>query len=146
MEDLPQFTLKRISSSATGTFGVLLEWDQPFALTVEPPWRNNQVNISCIPPGTYRCTRYKSPRFGWTFLIRDIPGRSLCVFHKGNFGFTLLAKKIKSATKGCVVVGEEFGQLSGFPALLSSRKGFKEFLKRTKTLDEFYLKIEDCTK
>lgn len=141
------FTIKRISSGYSGTYSVFLHWKEAFALTVEPPWKDNEVNISCIPPGEYLCKRIVSPRFGPTFQIVDVPGRTEIVFHTGNFGyFPLFSKRVKSSTKGCVVVGEEFGRLWGFPALLSSKKGFREFLKRTKHLDEFYLKIEDHTK
>ncbi len=114
----------------------------PFALTVEPPWKNNTPFISCIPAGRYLCKRYHSPQYEHTFIISNVLGRTYCLFHWGNWGGPHGGKEIGD-TQGCVVVGEEFGMLDGVPALLSSKRGFREFLERTKGIDEFHLDIKD---
>ena len=93
-------TLKRITSTAYGTFGVLIHGEEQFAVTLECPWKDNQVNTSCIPAGVYFCVRVQSPRFGDTFEITDVKGRTHILFHAGN---------IASNTRGCILIGEKFG-------------------------------------
>lgn len=144
MSNLKHFIIRRVSESEFGTFGVILDEGLPFALTVEPFWQNNAPDISCIPPGKYLCKRIESPRFGDTFEITNVPGRTHILFHWGNFGSGDKSRLIESDTKGCVVIGEEFGVLHDIPAVLSSKRGFREFKKRTESLDEFYLTIENC--
>lgn len=129
------FKLIRISSMESGTFGVLLDGELPFCLTIERPWFNNEQNISCIPSGKYLCRRVHSPRFGNTFEVGDVPGRSAILFHKGN---------VMDDSHGCIIVGEQFELLNGKPAVLASGKAFEEFLGRLKDTDEFHLEITVC--
>jgi hypothetical protein len=44
--------LERYASLPFGTFGRLILGEHAW-FTVEPPWRNNRRNVSCIPPGVY---------------------------------------------------------------------------------------------
>lgn len=117
-----------------GTTGVLL--DQvglvPFCLTLELPWKQNQVNVSCIPSGIYHCKRTDSPRFGETFEVTDVFKRTHILFHKGN---------LDDHTKGCILLGEQFGLLRGEPAILSSRNAFTEFMYKLKNENEFILDL-----
>ena len=124
--------LKRIAQSEKGTFGVLIEDDEPFALTLEPPWKDNETFISCIPEGRYSCVETLSPAFGETFEITNVPERSKILFHKGNVG---------KNTKGCVLVGEQFQKVYGEPGIAASYEGFKEFSKRFRGSEEFELEI-----
>lgn len=126
--------LIRVGSSSRGTFGVLRYGMVPFVLTLEPPWKNNQQKISCIPPGRYTCRRVRSPRFGWTFQIMDVPERTHVLFHRGNFLYE---------TEGCVLVAEEFSGTWDKPFLASSERGFNEFLKLMDGVLEFQLNIVD---
>lgn len=126
------FKLIRVSMLLDGTFGVLLDGDVPFGLTVERPWLNNQKGVSCIPDGIYQCMRVDSPKFGNTFEVMDVPGRSEILFHKGN---------IVDDTHGCIVVGEQFESLGGKVAVVSSAKGFVEFLWRTRDLVTFEIEV-----
>ena len=141
-----EFTLKRVVLGSFGTFGVLIDGKTQFCLSVEPPWKDNIPFVSCIPAGRYLCKRIKSPQFGDTFLIDAVPNRSHCVFHWGNYGVphARAGLIVKASTEGCVVLGEEFGDLDGIPALLSSKRGFREFLRRTEGINEFYLSIIEC--
>ena len=76
--------IKRVSHLEHATFGVLLDDHMvPFAATLEEAWVRNTPNISCIPPGMYTCRRVDSPKFGDTFEVADVPGRSHILFHKG---------------------------------------------------------------
>lgn len=129
-------TLKRISYTEEGTFGVLLtEYNKPFAVTLERPWLDNRRMVSCIPTNEYICRRVNSPKFGNTFEVIDVPNRSHILFHKGN---------IDDDSHGCILVGEQFGTLNDNTAILASKQGFAEFLNITSNIDEFTLYIEDC--
>jgi len=128
-------SLNRIAQSELGTFGVLIEGQIPFALTLEPPWHGNQKNISCIPPGKYQCVSVNSPRFGYTFEVNNVPNRSHILFHCGNMG---------RDTHGCILVGEQFEPLNGEPAILASKAGYKEFMFRMKGEEIFNLMIREC--
>jgi len=125
--------LKRIASNSDGVFGVLIHENRPFALTLERPWLDNVKSLSCIPAGQYRCERVDSPHFGNTFEVTNVPDRTHILFHKGN---------IEDDTHGCILVGEQFEPLNGKDAILSSKKGFEEFLSKMKGIDSFPLTIE----
>jgi len=126
--------LKRVASNFDGTFGVLIDGAGvvPFALTLEDQWKNNQKNISCIPHGYYTCRRVISPRFGETFEVLEVPGRTHILFHSGN---------THEHTQGCILVGEEFGYLGPTISILSSRRGFAEFMHRLEGIEEFSLAV-----
>ena len=131
--------IKRVSTGEYGTFGVIMEVGQPpFALTLEPPWENNEPNISCIPPHTYQCIPVDSPRFGQTWEVADVPDRTHILFHRGN-----IAETNNSNTQGCILIAEEFGYISSTPGVLSSAKGFIEFLDLIKDEKSFALTIEE---
>jgi hypothetical protein len=105
----------------------------PFALTLERAWRDNAPFSSCIPTGTYQCVRHRSPRFGETFLVTDVPGRDNILFHKGN---------IDDDTAGCILVGEAFNFVKGEDGITSSEAGFAEFMRLMSNMDTFTLVIE----
>lgn len=129
------FKLKRIAENKDGTFGVLIDGDVPFSLTCEDRWRDNKKNISCIPYGSYICKRVKSSRFGNTFEITDVPNRTHILFHTGNTELN---------THGCILIGERFEYYIDRVAVLSSKVGFQEFLKRTRDIDKFELIISEA--
>jgi len=142
---MKEFHLKRIESNSFGTFGVLIDKRPvlgiPFALTVEPPWRDNKPFVSCIPLASYLCRPVDSPRFGNTWEVTDVDWRSHIVFHKGNTGAAGSSEN-SSDTQGCILVGEEFGVLQGGqPGILSSSRGYSEFLRRARHESEFLLVI-----
>ena len=126
--------LLRVGQSRRGTFGVLRHGQVPFVLTCERPWENNQAGLSCIPAGRYRCRRVRSPKFGLTFEVCDVPGRSHILFHSGN---TI------EDTEGCILVGEEFSGTWDAPMIVSSRRGFLELLSYLEGIPEFDLNILD---
>lgn len=132
---LSTLTLKRIHSNLHRTFGVLIGAFGPFAVTLEDPWNQNRRNISCIPPGNYVCQRVNSPKFGDTFEVTKVPGRSHILFHKGN---------TEEDTHGCILVGEEFGVIRGEPGILASGRGYGEFMEKMRCKSRFLLTIKEC--
>ena len=124
-------TLTRVAEGSSGTFGVLIDEGIPFALTLEPPWKNNEKNISCIPMGEYECADTNSVKFGYTFEVKDVPGRSHILFHTGNYTHN---------TKGCILVGEQFED----DCIHASAKGYKEFMSRLVGCGNFILKITEA--
>lgn len=125
--------LKRVATNDDGTWGVLIENDQPFVVTLEDPWLDNKVNVSCIPQGTYSCKRTISPRFGEVFEIQDVEGRTHILVHKGN---------TEDDTMGCILLGERFDYINDKPAILQSSIGFDEFMLKMVDDDEFTLDIQ----
>lgn len=119
-----------------GTFGTLRVLGRaPFALTLEREWADNEPRKSCIPAGVYQCRRVNSPKFGDTFEVQAVPGRSHILFHAGN---------LSDDSLGCILVGEQFEFVNGKPGIVASRQGFGEFLRVTQGVDTFTLLIEDA--
>lgn len=136
MKGMPKtIILKRIAATADGTFGVLLDGDTPFAVTLERKWLDNRAEVSCIPVGVYACKRVASPRFGDTFEVTGVPGRSHILFHSGN---------TEDDSKGCILVAEQFGSINGKTAVQVSREGFAEFMARLKGVNEFTIEIKNA--
>lgn len=102
--------------------------------TLELPWNDNKPNKSCIPVDQkYVCKRVNSPRFGVTFEIIDVDGRTHILFHAGND---------EDDTSGCVLLGmaiDQYNHIAGG----TSRAGLKKFLETLKGTDEFELTITD---
>lgn len=126
--------LARIERSAEGTFGVLKVNGKSFCLTCERPWEDNRPNVSCIPEGTYICEKVDSPHFGVTYKVRDVPGRSNILLHKGN---TI------SDSKGCILPGRKFGKVSGERGVLESTSAFNDFMKAVRKEEHFALTIRN---
>lgn len=127
-----ELDLIRVGESHRGTFGVLRYRQIPFALTLERPWLDNAVAVSCIPPGRYVCRRVRSAKFGITFEVTEVPGRSHILFHKGN---TI------DDTEGCILVAEEFSGTFDKPMIVSSERGYREFMLLLDGLQSFDLTI-----
>lgn len=126
-------TLNRLKEKEGGTFGVLSDEHYYFCLTLEPYWKDNQTDISCIPKGEYVCRRHSSEKYGEVWKVCDVPNRTDILIHKGN---------LANHTKGCILLGEEFGILCDLPAVLSSGRGYAEFTHVLRNENEFKLVIE----
>ena len=97
-----QFELKRTNKSDIQTMGEMSVLDGNENIfsckTIELPWRDNKINISCIPEGKYKVKKRYSDKYGHHFHILNVPDRSLILIHAGNY---------YSQTKGCILVGSE---------------------------------------
>jgi len=84
--------------------------------------------------GLYLAKEQYTPKFGETFIVTDVEGRTHILFHKGN---------IEADSHGCILIGEQFEFINGIPAVLSSKKGFQEFMSLTRNVNEFDLSIHN---
>lgn len=129
-----KITLNRVSFNEKCTQGVLVdEKGIAICLTLENPWIDNKVRVSCIPTGLYNCEKVVSPKFGNVYEVSPVEGRSHILIHSGN---------IERHTKGCILLGSSFGYLRGEPAVLSSRLTLNNFHKIMNN-ESFYLSIKD---
>jgi hypothetical protein len=128
--------LVRVARNAEATYGVLVWENTAFAVTLELPWRENKRGESCIPHGKYQCKKVHSPKFGSTYEVTGVPGRSEILFHKGN---------LSDDTHGCILIGEQFNPVLGRPGITASREGYAEFTQLTLHLEEFTLEIIEAT-
>ena len=131
--------LTRFAYTKDGTFGRLGRF-----ITVEEEWQDNQPNISCIPTGTYVCRRVQSPKFGNTFEVTEVPGRSHILLHALN---------TEEGSRGCIgptlklgvlrVKDEDSHEMVYKLAGLSARKGFNAWLATMQGIDQFRLHVVD---
>jgi len=133
--------LRRITTGEQGTFGVLIadEWE---CCTLELPWRNNENNISCIPPGTYSAIFIKSSTYGPCYWIQDVPSRSEILIHTGNLAGDV-SEGWKTHSAGCVLIGERRGVLGDQEAVLLSRKTLRGLVDQVMAREGFKLEIEE---
>lgn len=115
-------------------FGVIgqLHIDAVQLTTLERPWAGNRANVSCIPKGDYLCKRIVSPKFGETFEITGVPGRTHILYHALN--------KIHES-QGCVGVGLAIQIAAGELFLSASKNGMRELMTALDGVDAFRLFI-----
>ena len=113
-------TLERQRTSEQGTFGVLKRDGKRLAATCELPWRDNAQRQSCIPQGTYEVEPWSSKKYPEAWHLKDVPEREAILIHNGN--------TIRDI-QGCILVGTDFGFVTGLPAVINSRVALRE-LKR----------------
>lgn len=89
---------------------------------LEPEWKRNKKNISCIPEGWYDVVPHVSPQYGNCLLIKNAPNRSLILFHWGNF---------RTNTEGCLLTGNNFKDINGdgLKDVTISKKTFDKLMK-----------------
>lgn len=104
----------------SATLGKLYHNGELICRTLEPPYRNNEPCISCIPEGGYNMIPHDSPKFGKTWYLegKDVGlsegKRTHILFHKGN--------KTED-TMGCILPGFKHGVLNSEIAVLNSEHG-----------------------
>jgi len=87
----------------TSTVGTM-RYNDFSCLTLELPWKDNAVNISCIPPGIYSASKHNSYKHGEVVLFKDVPDRTYIEIHAGNYTRDI---------QGCVLVGDSIKYLDG---------------------------------
>lgn len=117
--------LSRRDLSDQGWFGRLIAG--PLSLyTGELPWKENQSNISCVPPEpggedvTYWAKVTFSPRFGrGLYLLAPTHPRTGIRIHPANL-MGDAGKGYRCQLNGCIALGERVGWLDGQKAVLLS--------------------------
>lgn len=101
---------------------------------LELPDRGNQRNVSRIPAGSYRVIQHRSPSFGPSLWIQDVPGRSEVLIHYGNY---------YTNTRGCILPGRAFMDINkdGLVDVTDSRRTMGDLLSHCDR--EFQLCIID---
>ena len=124
--------LTRFNSSKSETVG-RLEVQESVFWTIENPWLNNAVNVSCIPAGFYYLERYDSPSHGagtWQFI--NVPGRTHCQIHIANYA---------SDVSGCIGLGLQV--MAGLAGVSSSRDALQSFTELTAQYDSLSMTIRE---
>lgn len=98
-----------------GTNGRLDSAGTFIAYTIELPWEQNEVGISCIPEGKYFIRKRYSCKFQWHLEVVGVCGRSLILFHPAN--------NAKAELRGCIA---PVCELSGPGLGLHSRSAFSK--------------------
>ena len=112
---MPEVKLSRFCHHPEGTLGVIRLEGEEF-WTVERPWDMNKPFVSCIPEGAYFMKRRDSPKFGNTWHITDVPGRTHILIHAGNYPENF---------SGCIGLGDSL--MGDRIAVSSSRKAVSRF-------------------
>jgi hypothetical protein len=112
--------LDRFCYHPEGTLGVM-EIDGEKFYSIERPWLENAPNVSCIPTGTYEMTWRESPRFGWTWMLENVPDRTYILIHVANFS---------KDVQGCIGLGT--GLMGDRIAVSNSRKAVAAFEELTR--------------
>lgn len=131
MRNMNSVTVKRVVRRDDSTFGVLVYDNQPRFVTLEPPWKNNQHNISCIPEGIYHAVKFNSPHFGRTWQLIDVPNRTSIEFHFGNY--------VKN-TEGCILLGTSYNP--NHLMIMDSQRALQNFIKATENWTELEVRVE----
>lgn len=137
MEHANLFRLRR---SDQGTEGILVSGSFE-CKTLELPWRENQKQISCIPPGIYNVDIRVSNKYGRVYWVREVPNRTYILIHSGNFAGDV-SKGYKSHVMGCILLGKDIGFLGGQLAVLNSRITVRNFVRHM-GYEPFKLRVQE---
>lgn len=103
----------REPSTVHGTIGVFVLHGRPGAplWTIEPPWKDNAIGLSCIPPDEYLVEPHVSPRYGECYIVTGTAPRTFILRHGGNVGGD---KELgfHTHTLGCILPGMRRGWLT----------------------------------
>lgn len=132
---MKQLRLVRVTEYNGATMGVLCIDGSPEVVTLEDAWRDNEKLISCIPVGRYKLKLHRSPKFGLTYQVQDVPERDQILFHAGN---------THKDTHGCILLGLQYGRLDKETAILASRSAFQKFMDLMGGASEAQLVVIDA--
>jgi len=137
-----QAVLVRYYTGDQGTVGKLLAPAADVEVwMLELPDRQNRTGLSRIPAGEYTCVPYNSPKFGRVWLVKNVPGRSAVLIHKGNLAGEI-TKGFKTQSRGCLLPAWVIGKMGNQLAGLNSTRAFTE-IKNKIGEKPFTLKIVD---
>lgn len=129
--------LRRVDHREWGIYGVLIGPKGPVIVTLERPALDGFGKMSSIKAGVYTCKRVKSPRFGDTYEVTGVPGRSHILFHAGNTA---------DDSRGCILTGTTFdpvGGTDGKSGVTGSKMAFDEMMDLLDGVPSFTLTVAD---
>lgn len=134
-------TLTRKEYRPDGIFSVLTdEAGNVLAHTLEHayPKQGGEGYVPKVDLGTYHCVRGQHQLAGAaspfsTFEIKDVPGHSGVLFHKGNW---------QADSHGCVLLGEGVTGSPQGQMVTQSGAAFRAFMDKLTGLDEFTLTVK----
>ena len=102
--------------------------------TIEPPWKDNKKNQSCIPEGKYEVQPRESKKYKKHFVLNGVDGRSYILIHWGCFYYN---------TTGCILVGTEHRDINqdGEQDVINSRITFDKIRNLLKGKRDLTLRI-----
>ena len=109
--------------------------------SLELPWRGNEPDRSCIPPGVYLAKAAYSPKFKRVvYHLQDVPGRTSVEMHAANWAGDI-EKGYKSDLEGCSEIGMGVGVLTPQghqpqPAILHSGDALDQLLQLAGAVDD----------
>jgi len=115
--------LKRFAYHPKGTLGVIDYSGERF-YTIERPWKDNAVSVSCIPENVYEMSWRESPRFGATWHVQDVQNRTYILIHAANYA---------TDVEGCIGLG--MGLMGDRVAVSNSRAAVLKFEKMTRDVE-----------
>jgi len=103
-------------------------------VTIEPPWKENEKNVSCIPCGDYKVKHRISEKYGKHLTLIGVTNRTYILLHWGNYYYN---------TEGCIIVGNKHRDINadGNLDVVNSKKTFNKIMQLLKTETEINLKI-----
>lgn len=117
---MKEITLTRFAYTPQGTFGKL-DFGGENLYTVERPWLDNKVNVSCVPEGLYKMELGTYHRGGYAaYELLDVPGRSEIKLHIGN---------TMNDLAGCIAPGLYLTQIKGKWAVGNSKLAYERFME-----------------
>lgn len=133
--------LLRLVNSDTGSEGVILFHGKSL-LTLELPWRNNAVGLSCIPEGAYTVKWWKSPSKGWCYRVYGVPNRNYILIHSATFAGDH-TKGLRTDLLGCIALGQQRGTYKGQRGIFISRPAVR-FFNETMNKQDFILEVKNA--
>ena len=109
----------------TDNLGLLFGPNGKVCYILEPKWRENRSNVSCIPTGEYTVDYMKrsaSGKYKDVYHIQDVKNRFGILIHKGN---------TVNHTLGCLLPGVKVGTIGGAFAVLGSAQAMRKIHKVT---------------
>ena len=126
-------------NQSTGVLTVIDRNGQPIyaSLCIERGDRNNQRNVSNVPPGIYPLVLERSPRFNKDlYELKDVPNRSECKIHASNYWKQL---------NGCIAPGIKLKDLNrdGYYDVTDSRNALESFHRALRGIKKTTIEIID---
>lgn len=124
-------TLSRFFHGKSATVGALRVGDFK-AYTIERPWMNNKINVSCIPTGVYVIRRGTFGRKYENFELQKVPDRTAIEMHVANFA---------ADVRGCIGLGDDYIASPQNVMVKNSKNTFTAFMAAMSGIEEAVLHI-----